>query len=70
MDMDPLTLGLIAALVLGLLLAAVLIRAWIRGMIRMVKMVIWGGLSLLVLLAIGGAVTWFLYGDQIRAALG
>lgn len=68
--MDPLTLGLIAALLLGVLLAGVLIRAWIRGMIKMVKMLIWGSLSLLVLLAVAGAITWFLYGEQIRAALG
>ena len=71
--MDPVTLGVLGALFVGLLAIVVvawLIRAWVRSMVRMAKLLIWGGLTLLFLGAIAAAGVWFVYGEQIRAALG
>lgn len=71
--MDPLSLAVLGALFVGLLLvviAAWIIRAWVRSMVRMVKIAIWAGFTALFLGIIAAAAVWFLYGDAIRAAMG
>lgn len=70
--MDPLSLAVLGALFVGLLVvvvAAWIVRAWVRSMMRMVKLAIWAGFTLLFLAIIAAAAVWFLYGDAIRAAM-
>lgn len=73
MDVDPLSLAVLGALFVGLLvlvLVAWIVRAWVRSMVRMVKLAIWAGFTLLFVGIIVAAGVWFLYGDAIRAAMG
>ena len=70
--MDPVSLAVLGSLFVGLLVVVILawlIRAWVRSMVRMVKLVLWGGFTLLLLGIIAAAGVWFLYGDAIRAAV-
>lgn len=70
--MDPLSLAVLGGLFVGLLVVVILawlIRAWVRSMVRMVKLVFWGGFTLLLLAIIAAAGVWFLYGDVIRDAV-
>ena len=68
--MDPITLGVLAVLfvgIVGLLVLALVVRAWIRTLKWMVKIAFYGTLTLLVLGGVGAGVVWILYGEQLRA---
>ncbi|MCB9678985.1 MAG: hypothetical protein H6737_28045 [Alphaproteobacteria bacterium] len=70
--MDPITLGVLAAIAIGivaLLVTVFVVRAWIRTLKMMMKLAFYGFVTLLVLAAGGAGVAYFLYGDQIRAML-
>ncbi len=68
--MDPVTLGVLAVLlvgIVGLVVLALVVRAWIRTLKWMIKLAFYATVTLLVVSAIGAGVAWVVYGDQLRA---
>jgi len=70
--MDPVTLGIVVTLVLGIVLTLALVmmvRAWIRTLKLVIKLVFYGLVGSVLFAAVAAVVAWVLYGEQIQAML-